>query len=527
MTITQTISAVTPSDPRTMTRDEFSAAAPQTIVDIVDMVTELNAWAGQVNAIAATSVGDVATAIGEATADTPAGTDEFCWRKTATGLLKKVTFTNALSWFGGAGSRVKIQGASRRGFVENSDGLGSGANAFNTPQQQAEVTGTRTSDTVFTRTAGTWVASALVGQYAFSYATGAGGTGVWLPITANTTTALTVSGTLNATGTAVLTCPWRPVSTSYAHGQGGGAFIGGVFDGESIWLVPYSSANLLKVNPATGAMTSYAHGQGVGAFYGGAFDGENIWLAPLGSANLLKVNPATGAMTSYAHGQGATAFSGGVFDGENIWLIPYSSANLVKVNPATGAMTSYAHGQGATAFYGGAFDGENIWLIPYSSANLLKVNPATGAMTSYAHGQGAGAFSGGVFDGESIWLVPNSSANLLKVNPATGAMTSYAHGRGATAFSGGVFDGENIWLVPLNSANLVKVKPPRMGVKTALTTALTTIAHTTPGTPDYNLQNLVQNTGFGFATADEGNSTLAVIANLQARVAALETRVMK
>ena len=80
-------------------------------------------------------------------------------------------------------------------------------------------------------------------------------------------------------------------------------------------------------------MTTYAHGQGATAFYGGVFDGESIWLVPYTSSNLVKVNPATGAMTTYAHGQGATAFYGGVFDGESIWLVPYTSSNLVKVNP--------------------------------------------------------------------------------------------------------------------------------------------------------------------------------------------------
>jgi len=58
----------------------------------------------------------------------------------------------------------------------------------------------------------------------------------------------------------------------------------------------------------------------------------------------------------------------------------------------------------------------------------------------------------------------------------------------------------------------------------ALTAQLTTITHTAPGTPDYALQDLVQNTGFGFVTKDEGNSTLAVIANLQVRIAQLEAR---
>jgi hypothetical protein len=57
----------------------------------------------------------------------------------------------------------------------------------------------------------------------------------------------------------------------------------------------------------------------------------------------------------------------------------------------------------------------------------------------------------------------------------------------------------------------------------ALTTQLTTITSTAPGTSDFAIQDLVDSTPFGFVTQDEGNTVLAVIANLQARVDELET----
>jgi hypothetical protein len=56
------------------------------------------------------------------------------------------------------------------------------------------------------------------------------------------------------------------------------------------------------------------------------------------------------------------------------------------------------------------------------------------------------------------------------------------------------------------------------------TTALTSITHTAPGTPDYALQDLTDSGGFGFATKDEGNTVLSVILNLQTRVTELETK---
>src|SRR5262245_17355215 len=58
----------------------------------------------------------------------------------------------------------------------------------------------------------------------------------------------------------------------------------------------------------------------------------------------------------------------------------------------------------------------------------------------------------------------------------------------------------------------------------ALTSQLTTITHTAPGTPDYAVQALTDSGGFGFVTADEGHLVLAVIANLQTRLAEVEAR---
>lgn len=58
----------------------------------------------------------------------------------------------------------------------------------------------------------------------------------------------------------------------------------------------------------------------------------------------------------------------------------------------------------------------------------------------------------------------------------------------------------------------------------ALTTGLTTVTHSEPSTPDYAIQDLTTTTPYGFVTADEGQTVLKVIANLQARVNELEDR---
>ena len=60
----------------------------------------------------------------------------------------------------------------------------------------------------------------------------------------------------------------------------------------------------------------------------------------------------------------------------------------------------------------------------------------------------------------------------------------------------------------------------------ALVTALTTVTATAPSSADYALQDLTDTGGFGFKTKNEGNSLIAVVINLQARLAALEAIVV-
>ena len=65
---------------------------------------------------------------------------------------------------------------------------------------------------------------------------------------------------------------------------------------------------------------------------------------------------------------------------------------------------------------------------------------------------------------------------------------------------------------------------PGNAVQAALTAQLTTITHTTPAVDDFAMQAPTQTTPFGFVIANEFNTSLKVIANLQTRLAELESR---
>jgi len=88
-----------------------------------------------------------------------------------------------------------------------------------------------------------------------------------------------------------------------------------------------------------------------------------------------------------------------------------------------------------------------------------------------------------------------------------------------TGGNGDVFDALTVKELRCEKFGL-KIAPASQSA--APTTAITTITFVEPVTPDYTIQ-IVQLSGFGFATADEGNSVLKALANAQIRIAQLET----
>ena len=120
----------------------------------------------------------------------------------------------------------------------------------------------------------------------------------------------------------------------------------------------------------------------------------------------------------------------------------------------------------------------------------------------------------------------NKAGGILKLQPgvSTGSGESGVEVYGCPAGAAGVNDNA--------LALMLKVLGNKMGffgagpvVKpAALTAQLTTLTFVAPGVADYDLAAPVQNTGWGFSTADEFKTAMSVIANLQTRLGQLETR---
>lgn len=260
-------------------------------------------------------------------------------------------------------------------------------------------------------------------------------------------------------------------------------FLGGVYDGNNIWMIPYNADRVVKLDKSTGEMTGYnswpaGFTKGSFAFAGGIYDGKNIWMIPCNADRVIKLDKTTGEMTGYEEwpdgfSKSEIAFMGAGFDGRNIWMIPYHADRVIKLDTVTGRMTGYDGWPDGfqkntnSTFAGGVYDGENIWMIPYSGKQVIKLNTATGKMTAYAGGpegfpNGTGAFAGGIYDNSSIWMIPYSSDRVIRIDKTTGEMTAYTNwpsnfAKGVASFFGSVYDGENIWMIPYHADRVVKL----------------------------------------------------------------------
>ncbi|GAA0361825.1 S-layer homology domain-containing protein [Bacillus horti] len=264
-----------------------------------------------------------------------------------------------------------------------------------------------------------------------------------------------------------------------------GAFHSGVFDGESIWLIPYDANMVVQLDPLTGEMQGYdAWPDDVGESYkfsGGYFDGESIILVPHNSKVLVELNPATGEMEGYDSwpddfqwGLNGAAFAASVFDGENVWMLPYEANQIVKFSTLTKEMTGYAEGPigvnlSADRFIGGAYDGERIWMAPITTEYALAIHTLTGELEKYeiwpeGEQPTGSSYNSMFYDGEAVWLIPYNQNAFMRIDPHTGETTLHRNwpldfNKGIASFYSSVSDGENLWAIPYYADQVIKLSP--------------------------------------------------------------------
>jgi hypothetical protein len=145
--------------------------------------------------------------------------------------------------------------------------------------------------------------------------------------------------------------------------------------------------------------------------------------------------------------------------------------------------------------------------------NLHKVDTEAAASTDTLDTINGGA------DGYVLILCLANAARVVTVSHNTGNILC-ARGKSIVLST----DNDIVMLVYSSALSKWRTFGNPYIEQTALTTQLTTITATAPGTPDYAIQDLTNSSGYGFVTSDEGQSFLKVVLNLQTRVGELETK---
>ncbi|MBI4705448.1 MAG: hypothetical protein HY744_30505, partial [Deltaproteobacteria bacterium] len=252
---------------------------------------------------------------------------------------------------------------------------------------------------------------------------------------------------------------WTTFDTTSVNG-GAKGFLGGVFDGRYVYLVPHYNGGYNGIVARYDSQAAFqqqgswatfdvtaVHNEARG-FFGGVFDGRYVYLVPChnGMPNhngrvarydtkgAFDQNGSWATFDVNAVKTGARGFHhGGVFDGRYVYFSPYYNPDLgynglvtrYDTQGAFGANGSWsfydvaAVDAGAKGFHGGAaFDGRYVYFVPYYNGGYdgivarfdtqgafdQKGSWATFDVT--AVNAGARGLMGAGFDGRYLYFVP-------------------------------------------------------------------------------------------------------------------------
>ena len=250
----------------------------------------------------------------------------------------------------------------------------------------------------------------------------------------------------------------------------------------------------------------------------GYLDGQTAGVATASKALILDGSKGIATITTAT----ITTLTNTTCNTVNVDAGASGTAGSVDIFPTTASMgklsitAADSAGNTTTTIVNASQSGARTYTIPDAgaSASFMMTVGAQTASGNLTLGTGADLIFSGT-TGQSEITFTDNLADALSVKITGGADML-------------VFDStdsnEKLTILSATTQKLAFYGAAAVVQGAALTTQLTSITHTAPSSPDYALQNLVQNTGFGFATADEGNSLLSVVLNLQVRMAELEAR---
>jgi uncharacterized protein YfaQ (DUF2300 family) len=253
---------------------------------------------------------------------------------------------------------------------------------------------------------------------------------------------------------------WSMFDTSTVK-AGVNGFVGATFDGRYLYVVPfYNNVNydgLLARYDTTMAFTTASSwstfdtttvNAGASGFVGAVFDGRYVYLVPNSNSNgphglvvrydTMAAFLTLGAWSSFdltGVNAGATGFVGGSFDGRYVYFAPNDNGSFDGITARYDTMAAgftmasswsafdlSSVNAGAIGFRGAGFDGRYIYFVPsYNTTfdglvtrfDTTATFTATGSWSTFdmttVNGAAQG-FTGAAFDGRYMYFVPNKNS---------------------------------------------------------------------------------------------------------------------
>ncbi len=105
-----------------------------------------------------------------------------------------------------------------------------------------------------------------------------------------------------------------------------------------------------------------------------AFDGANMWVVNYSSNNVMKLAASDGTLLG-TFNVGTNPYAA-AFDGANMWVVNYVSNTVTKLRASDGALLGTFNVGIAPRSV--AFDGANMWVANYASNNVTKLRATDG-----------------------------------------------------------------------------------------------------------------------------------------------------
>lgn len=220
-----------------------------------------------------------------------------------------------------------------------------------------------------------------------------------------------------ACGTGTENCEEYKVVNSYATG-GGPRGVTGDING-NVWVGNYSSANVVKLNPTTGAvMNTIGVGGGPYGLVGDQYG--HIWISNRGGGSLQCVNISNNSYTTPYVFSSGSAYGLGVDKDGNIYIANYGSGTVLGFNaitesncPASMTPSKIFNTGTANGSRGVAVDQSgNVWV---SNSGSNKFFVFTSPASSYSVSPGGSNILGAAVDADGYgWTVSYVNSTLYK-----------------------------------------------------------------------------------------------------------------